>query len=109
MVTPSYSSAALPLALRDDISSELQRMLDGDIIKQVNALPCICNMVVVRKKSGGLRICMDLRAVNKAIIPNKNPLPTTEELTVPVDPVPWVHGFLQTGPPPGLPPGATTP
>ena len=70
-----------PLALRDDISSELQSMLDGDIIEQVNASPWISNIVVVKKKSGGLRLCVDLRAVNKAIIPDKYPLPTIEELT----------------------------
>lgn len=70
-----------PLALRDDISSELQSMLDGDIIEQVNASPWISNIVVAKKKSGGLRLCVDLRAVNKAIIPDKYPLPTTEELT----------------------------
>ena len=28
-----------------------------------------------------LQICMDLRAMNKAIIPDKYPLPTAEELT----------------------------
>lgn len=70
-----------PLALRDDISAQLQSMLDDDIIEQVNASPWISNLVVARKKSGGLRLCVDLRAVNKAIIPDKYPLPTTEELT----------------------------
>ncbi|XP_062373903.1 uncharacterized protein K02A2.6-like [Sardina pilchardus] len=70
-----------PLALRDDISSELRRMLDEDIIERVNASPWISNLVVAKKKTGGLRICVDLRAVNKAIIPDRYPLPTTEELT----------------------------
>lgn len=70
-----------PLALRDDISTELQRMLDDDIIEQVNASPWISNLVAAKKKSGLLRLCVDLRAVNKAIIPDKYPLPTTEELT----------------------------
>lgn len=69
-----------PQALRNDISSELQRMLDDGIIEQVNTSPWISNLVVA-KKNGGLRICVDLRAVNKAIIPDRYPLPTTEELT----------------------------
>jgi len=56
-------------------------MLDGDIIEQVNASPWISNLVVAKKKSGGLRICVDLRAVKNTIIPNKYPLPTTVELT----------------------------
>jgi len=33
------------------------------------------------KKSGGLSICVDLCAVNRAVIPNKYLLPTSEELT----------------------------
>ncbi|KAJ8332771.1 hypothetical protein SKAU_G00416720 [Synaphobranchus kaupii] len=69
-----------PLALHDDISSQQLSMLDDDIIEQVNASPWISNLVV-KKRSGGLRLCMDLRAVNKAIIPDKYPLQTTEELT----------------------------
>ena len=52
-----------------------------DDIEQVNASPWISNLVVVKKKTGGLRICVDLRVVNKAIIPDRYPLPTTEELT----------------------------
>lgn len=70
-----------PLALRDDITAELQRLLNEDIIEQVNASPWISNIVVAKKKTGGLRLCVDLRSVNKAIIPDCYPLPTTEELT----------------------------
>ena len=51
------------------------------IIEQVKASPWISNLVVVKKKTGGLRICVDLRAVNKAIILDCYPLPTTEEFT----------------------------
>lgn len=86
MVDPTVRSVMQPLrrsplALRDDITAELQRMLEGDIIEQVNASPWISNIVVAKKKDGGLRICVDLRSVNKAIIPDRYPLPTTEELT----------------------------
>jgi len=77
MVTPVIQPLRRsPLALRDDISSELQSMLDGDIIEQsMNASPWISNLVVANKKSGGLRPCVDLRAVNKAIIPTSIPFP----------------------------------
>ncbi len=37
-------------------------------------------MVPVRKKSGLLRLSIDLRQLNKAIVPGKYPLPTVEEL-----------------------------
>ena len=40
----------------------------------------LSNMVVVRKKSGDIRLCLDLRQVNRGVIPNKYPIPTLEEL-----------------------------
>ncbi|KAJ8356463.1 hypothetical protein SKAU_G00192570 [Synaphobranchus kaupii] len=48
---------------------------------QVSAAPWISNLVIAKKKSGGIRICVDLRLVNKAVIPDRYPLPTSEELT----------------------------
>ncbi|XP_019737023.1 uncharacterized protein K02A2.6-like [Hippocampus comes] len=71
----------LPLALRADVTAELQKLLDAGIIERVDASPWISNLVVARKKAGGLRPCIDLRQVNKAVIPDKYPLPTTEELS----------------------------
>ena len=70
-----------PVALRDDVTSELQKLLDAGIIEQVDASPWVPNLVVARKKSGSLRPCIDLRQVNKAVIPDKFPLPTVEELS----------------------------
>ncbi|KAJ8353420.1 hypothetical protein SKAU_G00209870 [Synaphobranchus kaupii] len=71
----------IPLALRDAVSEELQKLLQNGLIEPVNASPWISNLVIAKKKSEGLRVCVDLRAVNKAVIPNKYPLPTVEELT----------------------------
>lgn len=36
--------------------------------------------MVTKKKTGVLRPCVDPRQVNKAVIPDKYPLPTVEEL-----------------------------
>ncbi|KAJ8339345.1 hypothetical protein SKAU_G00361310 [Synaphobranchus kaupii] len=71
----------IPLALRDDVTKELNTLLEAGIIEPVNAAPWISNLVIAKKKSGGLRVCVDLRSVNKAVIPDKYPLPTSEELT----------------------------
>ena len=71
----------IPLALRDPVSAELQRLLEAGIIEPVDASPWVSNLTVAKKKSGGLRVCMDLRAVNKSVIPDQYPLPTSEELT----------------------------
>jgi len=45
----------LPLALRDYVTAELQKLLDAGIIEHIDASPWISNLVVVKKKSGGLR------------------------------------------------------
>ncbi|RXN09940.1 gypsy-16 si [Labeo rohita] len=71
----------IPLALREGVSAELQCLLSAGIIEPVDASPWVSNLVVATKKSGALRICVDLRRVNNAVIPDKYPLPTTEELT----------------------------
>jgi hypothetical protein len=39
------------------------------------------NIVVARKKCGGVRVCVNLSDVNKALVPQRYPLPTMEELT----------------------------
>lgn len=56
-------------------------LLEAGIIEHVNAAPWISNLVIGKKKTGGLRPCVDLRRVNKAIIPDRYPLPTSVELT----------------------------
>ena len=37
------------------------------------------NLTVALKKNGAIRLCVDLREVNKAVIPDQYPLPTVNE------------------------------
>jgi hypothetical protein len=39
------------------------------------------NIVVARKKSGGVRVCVNLSDINKALVPQRYPVSTMEELT----------------------------
>ena len=71
----------LPLALRDEISTELKRMLDMDLIENIVVLPRISNLVLARKKEKTLLICTDMTNVNRSIIPEYFPFATLEELT----------------------------
>ena len=70
----------LPLTLRDEVSKELRRLEEIDVIEKIDSSPWISNLVVARRPSGEIRLCVDLREVNKAIIPDKYPLPSQEEL-----------------------------
>ena len=71
----------LPLSVRPEVSAELKRLEEAGIIEKIDSSPWISNLVVARQKNNEIRLCVDLRAVNKAVIPDKYPLPTLEELT----------------------------
>ena len=59
----------IPLSVRDAVSRELQKFQDADIIEPVNeASEWISPTVVAFESSGDIRLCVDLRTVNKAII-----------------------------------------
>jgi hypothetical protein len=68
-VTPViHPPRKLPATLRDRVQAELLDMESNGIIKAVNEPTAWVNsMVVNEKRSGRLRICIDPRALNKAI------------------------------------------
>lgn len=70
-----------PLALRQPISDELRRMERDGVIERIDASVWTSNIVVAHKKGGGVRVCVNLSDVNKALVPQRYPLPTWPELT----------------------------
>ncbi|KAL1254359.1 hypothetical protein QQF64_016588 [Cirrhinus molitorella] len=58
----------LPFAVRDAVSQELKRLESEGIIEKVDSSPWVSPLVVIQKKSGGIRLCVDLREPNKAVI-----------------------------------------
>ena len=73
----------VPLAHKEAVEKELKRMESEDILEKIDSSPWVSNMVLQWKDKGrgDLRICADLREPNKAIIPDRYPLPTIEELS----------------------------
>ena len=70
-----------PIALRDKIKAELERMTDlGVIEKQEEPTPWVNSMVTVLKPNGKLRICIDPKDLNKAILREHYPLKTIEDV-----------------------------
>ena len=70
----------LPFSIRKTVSEELVKLEKNKIIERVDSSEWVSPMVVAWKKSGKIRLCIDLREVNKAIIPDRFPLPSIEEL-----------------------------
>ncbi len=76
IVDSGSSVSILPKA----VSNELQRLLDLGVIERVDAFQWISPIVVVQKKSAGIRMCVDLRETNKAVVADSYTLPHIDEL-----------------------------
>ena len=70
----------LPLVIREQFSAEIQKLEAQGIIERVDSSEWVSPIVVARKKDGSIRMCVDLREPNKAVVVDSFPLPQTEEL-----------------------------
>lgn len=70
----------LPFSVRQPVSDQLQTLLSADIIERIDASEWVSPIVAVQKEDGSIRLCVDLREPNKAIVVDNFPLPHTEEL-----------------------------
>lgn len=66
----------LPFSVRETVSEELRRLIEQDVIEPVDS------PIVVTTKKGGerIRLCVDLREPNKAVVIDGFPLPHMEEM-----------------------------
>ncbi|XP_062538474.1 uncharacterized protein K02A2.6-like [Armigeres subalbatus] len=75
-----------PIAIEEKIEHKLRSLLEQDIIEQVNGpSPWISPMVPVTKESGDIRLCIDMRQANQAVLRETHPLPLVDELLGSVD------------------------
>ena len=81
-VTPVISpSARIPLAMKNKVKDELDRLEKADIITKVDEPTSWCSrMLVATKKSGKLRVCIDPRPLNKALKRERYPIPTMDDI-----------------------------
>ena len=69
----------VPFALRKEISRMVQEMLDGDIVQE-SASPWASPVVLVKKKDGTLRFCVDYRRLNAVTRKDTFLLPRIDDL-----------------------------
>ena len=81
-VTPkAQTHRRIPYHIRKDVEQELQHLEEKDIIEHVEGpTPWVSPIVVVPKKSGGVRLCVDMREANKAIKRERHPMPTIDDM-----------------------------
>ncbi|XP_062563343.1 uncharacterized protein LOC134226528 [Armigeres subalbatus] len=70
-----------PFALEDKIADKLQYLLNQDIIERVEeSSPWVSPIVPILKDNGEVRLCVDMRRANQAIVRETHPLPIVEEM-----------------------------
>ena len=70
-----------PYQLREKVENKIQELLQADIIEPVNGpTPWVNPIVVVPKKNNDIRICIDMRRANEAIVRARHPIPTVEDV-----------------------------
>ena len=70
----------IPFSRRDKVYEKLEDLLKLDVIEKVEGPTSWVNpFVVVEKPNGDVRLCLDMRKANRAIVREKPPVPTVEE------------------------------
>ena len=80
-VTPVAQPARrIPFHLRAKVEEKLKELMDMDIIEKVSGPTTWASpLVVVPKPNGDIRVCVDMRRANQAVIRERHPIPTLDE------------------------------
>ena len=70
-----------PYHMRKKVAKELDQLEKQGIIEKVDSpMPWVFPLVITPKKSGDVRICIDMRMANRAIKRERHPTPTIDDL-----------------------------
>ena len=81
VVLVAQPARRIPFHLRRKVASELQRLEQQGIIEPVEGpTPWVSPLVVIPKENGEIRLFVDMREANKAILRERHPTPTVDDL-----------------------------
>jgi hypothetical protein len=60
------------------VKAEVQRLLDANVIREVKYSEWLANVVLVLKKNGKMRMCIDFTGLNKACKKDQFSLPRVD-------------------------------
>lgn len=69
----------IPPAMVDEVRKHIEELLSSKVIRKSKS-PWASNVVLVRKKNGKLRLCVDYRMLNKKTVKDSYALPRVEEV-----------------------------
>ena len=62
------------------IKEEIDKLLDAEFIYEIEHIEWVSPIVIVSKKNGKLRVCVNLKKVNAATVRDHYPLPITDHV-----------------------------
>jgi len=79
--TVAQNPRRVPYGLRDKVAAEIQNLQRQGIIEPVQGpTPWVNPVVILPKPSGAVRLCVDMRQANEAIVRERHPIPTVDEV-----------------------------
>ena len=71
----------VPIPLQKRVKEQIDKLLEEDIIEKVNGpVSWLSPIVPIMKSNNAVRICVDMRRANSAVLKKKYPFPTMEDV-----------------------------
>ncbi|KAJ1131979.1 hypothetical protein NDU88_010309 [Pleurodeles waltl] len=85
---------SVPIMLRDDVSKELDKLMQMDVIEPIESSEWISPVIIARRSNGKIHLCIDLRYLNNKIVIDHFLLPKSTEM---VSSLKGAHWFSTIG------------